>query len=156
MCWQCENPGATTADYLEFVRSLINRHSWAVQAVEGTRVGPPWSYTVGLTAFGAPELVVTGMSHARAAALLNEAAEHVMHSEAPPAGDRVTFPDGPRVEFVEVTNADAHLSTAIALFGPVARGLQIVWADDRGHWPWQLGFRGTRGGQPVLGIRAAA
>jgi hypothetical protein len=32
--------------------------------------------------------------------------------------------------------------------------LQLVYADDRGHWPWDTGFRGGRGGQPVLGARA--
>jgi hypothetical protein len=30
-----------------------------------------------------------------------------------------------------------------------------VHADDRGHWPWDVGYRGVRGGQPVLGVRAA-
>jgi hypothetical protein len=33
------------------------------------------------------------------------------------------------------------------------RGLQMVWADDRDRWPWERGFRGRRGGQPVLGPR---
>jgi hypothetical protein len=31
-----------------------------------------------------------------------------------------------------------------------------VYADDRGHWPWETGFRGGRGGQPVLGAREAS
>lgn len=26
----------------------------------------------------------------------------------------------------------------------------------RGHWPWDVGYRGVRGGQPVLGVRASA
>lgn len=30
---------------------------------------------------------------------------------------------------------------------------QLVYADDRGRWPWEVGFRGT---QPVLGPRAVA
>jgi len=36
------------------------------------------------------------------------------------------------------------------------RALQVVHADDRGHWPWETGYRGVRGGQPVLGTRAPA
>jgi Domain of unknown function (DUF4262) len=38
--------------------------------------------------------------------------------------------------------------------GPHFAALQLVYADDRGHWPWDAGFRGGRGGQPVLGARS--
>jgi hypothetical protein len=34
-------------------------------------------------------------------------------------------------------------------------GWAVVYADDRGHCPWDAGFRGHHGGQPVLGVRAA-
>jgi len=44
--------------------------------------------------------------------------------------------------------------TAVELFGPQITALQLVYADDRGHWPWDMGGRGGRGGQPVLGARA--
>jgi hypothetical protein len=47
-----------------------------------------------------------------------------------------------------------HLVTAVEFFGPRIRALQLVYADNRGHWPWDTGFRGGRGGQPVLGARA--
>lgn len=59
---------------------------------------------------------------------------------------------GPLIEIVELAHPDAHLDTAVALFGRELRALQLVWADDRGHWPWERGFRGMRGGQPVLGL----
>jgi uncharacterized protein DUF4262 len=42
---------------------------------------------------------------------------------------------------------------ACQFYGAKIRALQIVHADDHGHWPWQLGYRGGRGGQPVLGNR---
>ncbi len=126
MCWQCDNPAATTAEYLGFARGLIDRHGWAVQGVESSRVHPPWSHTVGLTALGAPELVVTGMPHARAAAVLNGIAEHLVHSVAPSAGNRVTLADGPRVEFVELARPRAHLNTAVAIFGLAVSGLRIA------------------------------
>jgi hypothetical protein len=42
----------------------------------------------------------------------------------------------------------------VDLYGPSVRALQVVHADGRGHWPWDRGYRGVRGGQPVLGIRA--
>lgn len=34
MCWQCDHPGATTADYLQELRLTIRKHRWAVQYVE--------------------------------------------------------------------------------------------------------------------------
>jgi hypothetical protein len=48
----------------------------------------------------------------------------------------------------------AHLLTACELYGAGIRALQIVHADDRGRWPWETGYRGVKGVQPVLGPRA--
>jgi Domain of unknown function (DUF4262) len=67
----------------------------------------------------------------------------------------VSLRGGPVIGIVEVTEPTAHLGIALAIFGPEIRALQLVHADDRGHWPWEVGFRGRRGGQPVLGIRAS-
>lgn len=161
MCWQCENPRATEADYRKYLDELMSHRGWMVQGVEGDRLHPPWAYTVGLTAFGTTELVVTGMKHSRAAELLNGLAEHVRRTpnDAPlQPGDRFTpgYADAPRVEVVALEHPDAHLHTAAWLYGTAFRALQLVWADDRGRWPWEVGFRGRRGGQPVLGPRFAA
>lgn len=155
MCWLCDHPEANRADYLDHMRDLIDSCGWAVQAVERYRVRPPWAYTVGLTAVGRPELVVTGMSATRAADLLNDVAAHLMHAEAPAHGDQIPLAGGPLVEIVELTEPTAHLFVAVELYGSGIRALQLVHADDRGHWPWDAGYRGVRGGQPVLGVRAA-
>ena len=68
MCWQCDHPGSTRLDYLEHIGELVDCYGWAVQGVQRDRIHPPWAYTVGLTLNGRPELVVTGMPLARAAA----------------------------------------------------------------------------------------
>jgi hypothetical protein len=47
------------------------------------------------------------------------------------------------------------LYVAVDIFGTKIRALQLVHADDHGHWPWEVGFRGGRGGQPVLGVRTS-
>ena len=95
MCWICDHPGATRADYLDHVRRVIARYGWAVQDVARDRVHPPWAYTVGLTTFGQPELVATGLSRRRAADLLNGVAEHLLHAAAPRPGEQVKLVDGP-------------------------------------------------------------
>lgn len=151
MCWACDNPGG---DPLRYMNELMVRHGWAVQGVERDRDKPPWAYTVGLTEAGLPELVVTGMQVDDACDLLNDVAQHVVHAEPPAPGERIPLVGGPLLEVVRVTTPDAHLHTAVALFGSRVSALQLVWADDRGHWPWQPGFRGLRGGQPVLGRRS--
>ncbi|MFR9806108.1 DUF4262 domain-containing protein [Pseudonocardia sp. RS010] len=156
MCVRCA--GATQEQALEQVLCTIGRYGWAVQAVEGDRVHPPWAYTVGLHLRGRPELVVTGLPARHAAELLDGVAAHLLHSETPPEpGERVPLHEGPVVEFVALPHPDAHLNVAVTLLGPEIRALQMVWADERGHWPWDPGFRaarGARGGQPVLGPRA--
>lgn len=153
MCWMCDHPMATRQDYLDHIRSIIARQCWAVQGVERDRYRPPYAYTVGLTAHGKPELVVTGMSLTRAAELLNDIAAHVLHAPAPALGECIPLIGGPLVEFIKVDVPSAHLLVADELYGPHLRALQVVHADDRGRWPWESGYRGIKGGQPILGVR---
>jgi hypothetical protein len=155
MCWLCDHPEATESDYLDHVRDLMARSGFMVQGVTGDRRHSPWAYTVGLTPHGKPELVVTGLPVARAARLLNSVGNHLLHADPPRPGEQVQLIDGPKIEIVEVTEPAMLLAIAVALFGPGIRALQVVHADDRGHWPWELGFRGGRGGQPIFGVRAS-
>jgi hypothetical protein len=155
MCWQCDHPGATWQDYLEHLRGLLEEHSWVVQGVQRTRHRPPYAYTAGLAAHDRPELVVTGMPYDRAVDLLNDVAEHILHGDAPRPGEVLPLRGGPVVEIVRVAEPSVHLAVAAALNGPQFTALQLVYADDHGHWPWEAGFRGGRGGQPVLGARTA-
>jgi len=154
MCWMCDHPNATTQDYLAHLRSIIREKGWAVQVVEGNRFRSSYAYTVGLAARGKPELVTTGLAAYRAARLLNEVATHILHATVPEPGEQVPLIGGPHIEFVEVEVPTAHLRLACEFYGTGIRALQVVHADDRGRWPWQTGYRGTRGGQPVLGQRA--
>src|SRR5487761_921284 len=150
MCWFCDHPDATRADYLDLVREKIARFGWATQHVERDQIHPPWSYTVGLTAFDKPELVVTGLPMHRASALLHRLADHTLPPGIPNPG-YIKLLNGPCIQIVEVAEPAAHLDVAVDLFGPRIRAIQAVHADDRGHCPWETGYRGVRGGQPVLG-----
>ena len=154
MCWMCDHPKATAQDYLAHLRSIISEAGWAVQVVEGNRFRSPTAYTVGLAASGMPELVVTGMAAYRAMKLLNEVATHILHATVPEPGEQVPLIGGPLIEFVEVDVPSAHLLLACEFYGTGIRALQVVHADDRGRWPWEAGYRGGRGGQPVLGQRS--
>jgi hypothetical protein len=151
MCWQCDNPDGTTEEYLEELRATIALHGWAVQAVEDDRM--PYAYTVGLHAHGLPELLITGLSDHRAAEVLNDVARAAVHGRVLIPGAHMAVGDGPLLEIVEVDHPDAHMTFAVVLGGPDVRALQLVWADERGRWPWAAGWGQGRRRQPVLGIR---
>jgi hypothetical protein len=153
VCWMCDRPGATERDYNNFLQGLINVHGWAVQGVERDGIHPPWAYTVGLTPHRRPELVITGMGLTRATQVLNGMAAHVLHAAAPEPGTQAALIGGPLVEVVRVAAPWAHLNMAVEFYGQRIRGLQLVHADKRGRWPWDQGYQGVRGGQPVLGTR---
>lgn len=155
MCWSCDHPEATAADYhRDVVLPTIERRGWFVQGVGGSRRHAPFAYTVGLTLAGLPELVVTGLPHERAAVLLNGVPGHWLHTDPLPVAGLQLDWLGRRLEVVDLPTPSAHLFVADDLYGEQVRAQQLVWADHRGHWPWERGFRSGRGGQPVLGPRA--
>jgi hypothetical protein len=153
MCWQCDHPDKTLDDYLALLREKILAHGWAVQYVEDDR--RPFAYTIGLHDRGLPELLVTGLAPRHATWLLNTFARRTLLGRRPAPGNQVSLPAGTRVELVGVAQPDAHLYMAVAIEGPGIEAVQLVWADDRGRWPWAPGFDDGRRPQPVLGSRAA-
>ncbi|WP_051233181.1 DUF4262 domain-containing protein [Pseudonocardia asaccharolytica] len=69
--------------YDTWQRDTIRRYGWALQAVLAEGDSPPFVYTVGLTGFGHPELILFATTQATAATVLNELGEMV------PAGARL-------------------------------------------------------------------
>jgi hypothetical protein len=151
MCWQCDHPGATTADYLDELSSTIDDHGWVVQYVEDDK--KPFAYTIGLHKRGFAEYLVTGASPERSARLLNNVADYTIREVQPKPGDTMEIGGEVHLEFVKVGLPDAHLNFAIALYGPDVQALQLVWRDKHGHSPWCPDFAWGRGTQPVLGKR---
>ena len=146
MCSYCDDP---SRDYLaEVVVPIIERNGVMVQAVGGEGPRAPFAYTVGLTAQGRAELLVTGLAATAAATLLNRVAAR---PDLKP-GDVFDL-DGRDVEVVHIPHPEAHLFVAHDLYGDQLGALQLVWQDERGHFPWCSSHRGGRGGQPVLGPR---
>lgn len=152
MCWMCDYPGRSAADFYAETRANILRDGWSVQYVESDRM--PFAYTVGLTEHRLPELLVTGVSPHHAVDLLNRVALAAVGGTALSAGMQMRLDGGPLVEVVEVAQPDAHLYLACAFFGPSITAFQMVWADSQGRWPWVRDFDDGRGSQPVLGARA--
>ncbi|NIH82130.1 DUF4262 domain-containing protein [Amycolatopsis viridis] len=144
--------------HLRHVCEIIGVHGWAVMSFEGNGSRPPWAYTVGLTARGRPELVVTAMAPLPARDVLNDVAAHLLRTGEPDLspGERLPGPGNLLLEAVAVAVPPVHLRTAADLFGLEIRATQLVHADARGRWPWCPGWHGPGGRQPVLGPRAGA
>ncbi|VVJ15770.1 Uncharacterised protein [Amycolatopsis camponoti] len=151
MCVECENPDRS--GYLERLRDGVADRGWLVQGVESGGSYPPWAYTIGLSGYGLPELVVTGLPVPEAAGLLNDLAAHSLHDSPPSPGERVPLRSGMVIEAVPLAEPSAHLIFAVALYGSEIRALQLVHADSQGRFPWSADYRDGRGGQPVLGAR---
>ncbi|KDN23272.1 DUF4262 domain-containing protein [Amycolatopsis rifamycinica] len=153
MCFECEN--RDRSGFLDRLRGGVAARGWLVQGVERTGPYPSWAYTIGLSGYGLPELVVTGLPILAAGTLLNAMAAHVLHDSPPGPGDRIPLDDGRLLEVVELAEPSAHLVFAAALYGPEIRALQVVHADAKGRFPWSPDYRDGRAGQPVLGPRHA-
>lgn len=152
MCWHCDHPEATQADYFAIIQNVIERDGWFVQAVQGDRLYLPFAYTIGLTGFGLPELLVSGLSVRKEHELLNSVVHHaaVHGSGALTSGAHLQLIGWPEIEVVNLAEPSAHAVFAAAFFGDQLETHQLVYGDDRGRWPWDIGFRGR---QRVLGPR---
>ena len=153
MCWKCENPDGTEEEYLDDLREMMrDHHGWQVQFVEHDR--RPFAYTVGLHNRGLPELLITGLN----AHVSNRVLKSIGHmivddgTYLAPAM-HIDYEDRFLMEVVEVDHPDVHLKYAVRICGPEVRALQLVWADDRGRWPWEAGWGNGRRRQPVFGVR---
>lgn len=80
--------------YDAWQRETIRRHGWALQAVLGDHTAPPFVYTVGLSGFAHPELILFATSQATAATVLNDLGEVVRAGRRLHAGEKVRVPSG--------------------------------------------------------------
>jgi hypothetical protein len=152
MCWKCDHPEATFADWIDGIRAQVDARGHIVMCVEDVR--RPFAYTIGLHRRGQPELLVTGLPPKHARWLINTFAKRFANRN-PTAGEHYALPARTRLEIVDVDHPDAHMNMALAVEGRDVTAIQLVWADDRGRWPWAPGFDDGRRIQPVLGRRAS-
>ena len=168
MCSACEQ-GITEGDALRiqqwddqeqaWLREAILNFGWAIQAVEAepARHQPAFAYTVGLTRYDHPELLVFGLPDRASAALLNRLGERARSGLR--IGDGTLFAAGaagPRALRVVTHPYPADvLLTAVRRYGPRVRALQVLVADENDVFPGEIGFRDEEWRQPLPGTFAA-
>jgi hypothetical protein len=142
-----------------WLRETIRQHGWAIQAVsaEPARRQPPFAYTVGLTRFGHPELVVFGLPESASGALLNTLG--IRARSGLRIADGTRFDPGAAAPYAlrvsRLPNPEQVLLTAVRRYGPRVTAMQVIVADEHGTFPGEGGYRGAAWLQPLPGSFAA-
>jgi hypothetical protein len=116
-------------------RDTIRRHGWALQGVFGDdeEDTPPYVYTVGLSGFDHPELILFATDQVVAARLLNELGELVRGGRRLAPLERVRVPAG-EVHLLSFPEAEHWLFAADELYrlpgGPPVAALLVVPAEE--------------------------
>ncbi len=115
---------------------MVETYGWAVRNVTDADPAKCLSYTVGLTAHGHPEVVMTGLPPDVGTAFLNIVGEIVVHEgrRLQPGEPTTELADGPAMPVLEVLDKK-DLTAVAAIYGDVS-ALQIVWTDSKGRLPW--------------------
>jgi hypothetical protein len=142
----------------------IRAHRWVVQYVfpggeeddDEEAGGPPFGYTVGLFGLGHPELVVVGVDHHNAHAMLQRVAGLVADGRDLVPGELLTFPDRPDGLVVEcVPNPGEILFVANRHYRRPDEhsvpAFQLAWQHRDGTWPWDPDYPCGPGCQPRPG-----
>ena len=103
---------------------------------------------------GLPPLAFQAQLAGLAAEVLTWAASDLLGGGTLAPGKRIRPGDELLAEVVKIAEPGAHLDVAADLYGQELAAIQLVYADEHGHWPWDRRFRDGQGGQPVLGARA--
>lgn len=139
-------------DLLQQTKDLIAHFGWAVRHVgEGADASAPGiTFTVGLTALGHPEVVITGMPFEGSSAFLNYIGDLVKGGRRfEPATMTHDLTDVNMVGFITASELDEL--EAVAEVYPEFEALQMVWSDRFGKFPWEPGFGNPPGSQRLLG-----
>ena len=152
MCLKCQ--GWTDDEIRQDRLRTIERHGWSVTSVSGDGTTAAFAYTIGLTRFhGHPELLTAGLPHSTAAQLLNGLAEQIRGGKRYAAGNVLIKPNGHRWQFIPVDDPTQLVDAqeTYASEAGLVPGLQVIWSDHDGHWPWQPGWTHGLARQPLYG-----
>lgn len=121
----------------------IDLFGWALSAAAQIPGTPLYSYTIGLTARGLPEVLLVGLPLNMAADVLTEAAMEVRDGTRWAHGQRVVGIMASRPVMVRHVTATPMISPirAIDRYGADAvRLLQVVWPDHEDRFPGEPGY----------------
>jgi hypothetical protein len=139
------------------VQEMIGEHGWAVIGVFPTAQddGVPFSYKVGLTDKGLPELAIYGLDPVTGGAILNGVAQRMIDTGEFRGGERLEGELAGGLPLAVIDMADTRdLTTVRRVYGAVLAARQIVWPDAHGRMPWE-GWNVPDAAQPIAAGRTA-
>jgi hypothetical protein len=141
-------------EYLTYLLDLIDKHGWAIQNVMGGELPGevPFSYTVGLTTMGHPELIMKGMPHPYAPSYLNALGGLIRDGRRYQPNTTTTDVTGPTAPMALIEVVDTSDLLAVANFYGEVDALQVIWPDSKGRLPWHSGYANPPDAQPILGV----
>lgn len=127
---------------MEDVLAKIAAHGWMVQGVFGDTAESVFSYTVGLTEKGLPELFVATLDPRQATPILNDLARLAVARQGLPVDEDIdidySIPFRLRGRCLP---RDAEAFTAISLYGEQGVDvMQVLWQDAAGRFPTEQGY----------------
>jgi hypothetical protein len=134
MCDRCG--GLTDEQYSRQIEQNIQTYGWTMQYIEGDGDrNPGFGYTLGLSLYQHPEIIVFEPEPSYAMLSLKPLAWAVMEGAEFDEGDDLTgfFPPPHTAELLRFPDSALHLYTANSMFrrpgGPPVPALQLIWPD---------------------------
>jgi hypothetical protein len=141
------------------ITSNIASHGLHIQHVMGSEESPPFTYTIGMTNIGAPELIVFGLPPEVVHGAIMEYFNQLRMCHRPKDGATIQgiWDVTMLLETVESDEAAAYTVQANAFFedkGKTPAYKQMLWPDENGKYPHQRGFNlDYRPSQPYIAKR---
>jgi hypothetical protein len=155
MCMKCN--GWSDQEIREWYLEKIKIYGWVITFVGADEHEASFAYTIGLTRFhGHPELMVSGLDQADSQAALNQLGAEVGSGAWFTPGQVIRQSGRHRYQFVDL-NDPGVLVEAQQMYASEAGlvpGLQIVYTDHYGRWPWDPRWPSGALNQPLFGVPA--
>lgn len=122
----------------------IARVGFTMIGVMSDGTHPPFTYTIGLTAQGYPEMIMMGLNSEHVAPVFNQYYESLKNGGSEIRGRNEEYFNLPAY----IIEADRELVKEYATqaeqwaedYGLTPRYIQWVWTDREGHFPWEKTF----------------
>lgn len=135
------------------IDAMIAEYGWAVLNVAPRTAndGAAFTYTVGLTEFDHPELIIMTLPYQHAHTMLNELGRRVRDGERFTAGMTLLEVGNLAMKTVDVVDIRPYFGAARRKYHRV-RALQVVWPDKNSRFPWEPEYEIDPSVQPLLGV----
>lgn len=127
----------------EQIYQNIEKFGWHVTGVFAGKDTPPFCYSIGIQNSDMPEIIIFGMNIKNAGQIINYIGNLMMDGKKFKVGESYDGIIKVPVKFLNVTqeNIEEHMFGATDYHnGSSFDALQMVWADEKGNFPWDDDF----------------